>query len=170
MKLVFYISSAIAIISTVLVVTRRNAVHALLYLVISLISVGLIFFVIGAPFAAILEVIIYAGAIMVLFVFVVMMLNLGRAEPDKRNELLNPYNWLGPLVLMGIMAAELVFVLTSGQGLTAAEQVTPKQVGVALLGPYLLGVELASILLLVALVGVFHLGLRDYRGEEGRKE
>ena len=77
MNLVFYISALVAVIATTMVITRLNAVHALLYLIVSLLSVALIFFVLGAPFVAALEVIVYAGAIMVLFVFVIMMLNLG---------------------------------------------------------------------------------------------
>ena len=75
MNVIFYITAIIAIITTLLVVTRTNAVHALLYLIVSLLSISVIFFILGAPFIAALEVIIYAGAIMILFVFVVMMLN-----------------------------------------------------------------------------------------------
>ena len=77
MDIIFYIAAVIAFIATVGVVTRKNAIHALLYLVVSLLAVSVIFFVLGAPFVAALEVIVYAGAIMVLFVFAIMMLNLG---------------------------------------------------------------------------------------------
>ena len=74
MLITFYVAAAIAIVSTVLMITRLNAVHALLYLVVSLLAVATVFFILGAPFVAALEVIIYAGAIMVLFIFVMMML------------------------------------------------------------------------------------------------
>ena len=77
MELAFYIAGAVAVLSTVLMLTRLNVVHALLYLIVSLLAVAVVFYVLGAPFVAALEVIVYAGAIMVLFVFVVMMLNLG---------------------------------------------------------------------------------------------
>ena len=80
MTFLFYLAAAIAVLSTVMVITRLNAVHALLYFIVSLFAVALIFFLLGAPFVAALEVIIYAGAIMVLFVFVVMLLNLGRGR------------------------------------------------------------------------------------------
>ena len=80
-----YISGFVAIISTLMVITRTNAVHALLYLIVSLLSVALVFFLLGAPFVAALEVIIYAGAIMVLFIFVIMMLNVG-ADVCKTGE------------------------------------------------------------------------------------
>src|SRR5208283_5927867 len=78
MELIFYIAGAVAILSTILMLTRLNLVHALLYLIVSLLAVAVDFFALGAPFAAALEAIVYAGAIMVLFLFVVMMLNIGR--------------------------------------------------------------------------------------------
>ena len=72
MNIVFYFCSAIAIVATLFAITRRQPVHALLYLIVSLLAVAMIFFALGAPLIAALEVIIYAGAIMVLFIFVVM--------------------------------------------------------------------------------------------------
>ena len=81
--ILFYIAAVIAIVSTVFVVTRYNASHALIYLVVSLLAAAVMFFLLGAPFAAILEVIVYAGAIVVLFLFVVMMLNLGRHSIER---------------------------------------------------------------------------------------
>ena len=94
MQIAFYIAAAVALFSTVMTITRLNAVHALLYLVMSLLAGAVLFFTLGAPFVAALEVIIYAGAIMVLFIFVVMLLNLGeqateterrwRAQPRKK--------------------------------------------------------------------------------------
>ncbi len=159
MNVVFYLSSAVAIISTLLVITRLNGVHALLYLIVSLLAVALIFFTLGAPFLAALEVIIYAGAIMVLFVFVVMMLNLGPEAAQQESQWLSPGIWRGPALLAVILIGELVYMAARGGGpLTAAGGVDPKQVGMALFGPYLLGVELASLLLLAGLVGAYHLG------------
>jgi len=73
----FYFSAGVAVLATFRVITNTNPVHALLYLIISLLAVSMVFFALGAPFAGALEIIVYAGAIMVLFVFVVMMLNLG---------------------------------------------------------------------------------------------
>src|SRR3954465_10085187 len=78
MPVLFYISSAVAIIATIMVITRYEPIHALLYLVVSFLAVAMIFLSVGAPFVAVLEVILYAGAIIVLFIFVVMMLNLGK--------------------------------------------------------------------------------------------
>ena len=165
----FYIASVIAVISTFMVITRKNAVHALLYLVVSLLSVALIFFLLGAPFVAALEIIIYAGAIMVLFVFVIMMLNLGPQSTEMERRWLTPEIWVGPTILTALLAAELLYVLGRVQVRPSdLNVITPKQVGIALLGPYVLGVELASLLLLAGLVGAFHLGRREKSDGGGR--
>lgn len=169
MTALFYVSAAVAVVSTFMVITRTSAVHALLYLIVSLLSVAVIFFIVGAPFIAALEVIIYAGAIMVLFVFVIMMLNLGMRSIRQEKTWLAPETWVGPAILTFVLIGELVFIFT-GHGYThySISEVTPKQVGIALLGPYLLGVELASILLLAGLVGAYHLGRRN-KDKDGNK-
>jgi NADH-quinone oxidoreductase subunit J len=159
MDLVFYISSGIAIISTVMVITRMNAVHALLYLIISLLSVAIIFYSFGAPFIAALEIIIYAGAIMVLFVFVMMMLNLGAKAAEQERKWLNPKMFLGPAILAGALGVEILFMLFGGiQSAPGYEMIGPKAVGITLYSTYLLGLEIAGMLLLAGLVGAFHLG------------
>ncbi len=159
MNFLFYISAIVAVVSTFLVITQKNAVHALLYLIVSLLAVAIIFFALGAPFVAALEVIIYAGAIMVLFIFVIMMLNLGGAAAKQEAQLLSPGIWTGPAILSLVLAAELVYIFTAEQQRVASVNlVAPKQVGIALFGPYVIGVELASILLLAGLVGAYHLG------------
>jgi NADH-quinone oxidoreductase subunit J len=162
MELAFFIAATIAVLATAGVITGTNPVHALLYLIVSLLSVALVFFLFGAPFAGAMEVIVYAGAIMVLFVFVVMMLNLGEASIAQERQWLRPRMWMGPALLSLALLAELVVVL-AGNGLHAAAQhiVDSKQVGIALFGPYLLLVELASMLLLAALVAAYHLGRPD---------
>lgn len=172
MNVVFYLSAIVAVVSTAAVITRLNAVHALLYLIVSLLSVALIFYTLGAPFIAALEVIVYAGAIMVLFVFVVMLLNLGRNATAQESQWLTPRVWRGPALLAMILIAELVYVLASHPSQAPnATLVTPQKIGIALYGPYLLGVELASMLLLAGLVGAYHLGHRDpvQRAPEGKR-
>jgi NADH-quinone oxidoreductase subunit J len=159
MNCVFYISAVIAVIATALVVTGRNAVHALLYLIVSLLAVALVFFSLGAAFAAALEVIIYAGAIMVLFIFVIMMLALGGGSVKQESLWLDPTVWRGPALLCGLLLAGIVAAVTTAGGTAVpVAAVPPKLVGIALFGPYALGVELASMLLLAGLVGAYHLG------------
>ena len=162
MEIAFYTAAIVAVLATVRVVTNTNPIHALLYLIISLLAVASIFFAIGAPFAGILEIIVYAGAIMVLFVFVVMMLNLGDAVIEQERKWLTPKVWIGPSVLAIILLVQLFYSL-SGAGLHPVGESTidAKQVGIALYGPYLLVVELASLLLLAALVAAYHLGRHD---------
>jgi NADH-quinone oxidoreductase subunit J len=163
----FWIAASVAVIATTFTVMGRNPVHALLYLIVSLLAIAFIFFLMGAPFAALLEVIVYAGAIMVLFVFVVMMLNLGDAGVAQEGKLLAPRLWLGPGLLCAVLLAELFMVMHQGTMAAGGElhgvgtEVTAKQVGIALYGPYLLAVELASMLLLGALVAAYHLGRQD---------
>src|SRR5215469_13000981 len=114
MELTFYIAGAVAVISTVVMLTRLNLVHALLYMIVSLLGVAVDFFVLGAPFAAALEAIVYAGAIMVLFVFVVMMLNIGRHAADMEKRWLTPGIWIGPVTLASILLIEVIYLAKGG--------------------------------------------------------
>ena len=144
----FYIAATVALVATILAMTRANAIHALIYLIVSLLAVAVIFFLIGAPFAAALEIVIYAGAIMVLFVFVIMMLNLGEEGDAREKQWLSPAVWAGPTLLAVILFAELLYIISSVEGPVSTAQVTAKQVGLTLFGPYVLAVEIASMLLL----------------------
>jgi NADH-quinone oxidoreductase subunit J len=169
MNCLFYISAVAAVIATVLAVSRPNPVHGLLYLVLSLFSVALVFLSLGAAFAAALEVIVYAGAIMVLFVFVILLINPGAEATDHEKKWLTPGMWIGPSILAAVLIIELLYVFAvGGSHLTSIKEVTPKDVGISLFGPYVLGVELASMLLLAGLVGAYHLG-RKSPSDEGDK-
>lgn len=160
MEVLFYIASIIALSATGLALSRSNATHALIYLILSLLAVAVVFFLLGAPFAAALEILIYAGAIMVLFVFVIMMLNLG-AEGDARERAsLKPRNWILPGIMAALLFVELLFALSYTSDSISGVAVDPKTVGLALFGPYVLAVEIASMLLLAGLVGAYHLGRR----------
>ena len=157
MSILFYPSALVALLATAMVITRTNVVHALLYFVVSLLAVAVIFYSMGAPFAAALEVIVYAGAIMVMFLFVMMMLNLGKTTEDQEKEWLSPGIWIGPIVLAVPLLAEMLFAINLSDQDMAITAVGAKEVGIALFGPYVLAVELASLLLLAGLVGAFHL-------------
>lgn len=163
MEFAFYFSAGVAVAATLAVITNTNPVHALLYLIVSLLAVSMTFFSLGAPFAGALEIIVYAGAIMVLFVFVVMMLNLGPQASDQERRWLEPRIWIGPAALSLLLLAELLWILFSqpSQALIGQSTVEAKAVGISLFGPYLLAVELASMLLLAALVAAWHLGRQE---------
>ncbi len=157
MTALFYIAAVVAVLATLMVVTRRNLVHALLYLVVSLFAVAVVFYTLGAPFVAALEVIVYAGAIMMLFIFAVMLLNVSADSPLR----VPPRAWLGPAILAAVLLAEVVYGLVLASPPLSGTEVGPVAVSEALYGPYVLGVELASMLLLAALIGARHVAARD---------
>lgn len=159
MDIAFYITAAVTVVSTILVITRHNPVHALLYLVISLLSLAMIFFLLGASFAALLEVIIYAGAIMVLFIFVIMLLNLGQETAEQEKIWLKTNVWLGPAILSAILLIEFFYLIASADPVAyTQEEVPPQLVAFSLYRVYMIGVELAAMLLMAAVVGAAHIG------------
>ena len=158
--ILFYIAAAVAFLATIFAMTRTNAAHALIYLIVSLLAVAVIFFLLGAPFAAALEIVIYAGAIMVLFVFVIMMLNLGEAGEERERQRMKLSVWIMPALLSAILLVEMVIIINSAQGAKTGTLIGAKQVGLTLFGPYVLAVEIASMLLLAGLVGAYHVGRR----------
>ncbi len=166
MTAVFYISSVVALVATAMTITRRNPVHALLYFIVSLLAVAVDFFVLGAPFVAAIEVIVYAGAIMVLFVFVIMTLNVSSEAAGEKPAIFARGAWIGPSALAFALLVELAYVIAKSAGAAAGGvSVPPAEVGRALYGPYLIAVELASLLLLAGLVGAYHLGRREVAGK-----
>jgi NADH-quinone oxidoreductase subunit J len=158
MNTVFYIAAMIALISTIMAITGKNAIHALLYLIISLLALSVIFYILGAPFIAALEVIIYAGAIMVLFIFVIMMLNVG-LEEELENKWFTPKTWILPSLLSAVLLLIFVFVLQKMRPvIISGKEFLPKHIGISLFTTYLLAVEISAILLLAGIIGAYHLG------------
>jgi len=152
-------SGLVAVASTLAVVLQRRAVHALLYLIVSFFALAVAMLALGAAFAAALEVVVYAGAILVLFVFVVMMVGSETLAPEPRS-------WVGPSLLGLVLLGELSYalfarpdILGAPAGLPPAAN-SPKDVGMALLGPYAIGVEIAAFLLLSGLVGAYRIARR----------
>ncbi|MBT3529961.1 MAG: NADH-quinone oxidoreductase subunit J [Gammaproteobacteria bacterium] len=157
MIILFYLAGAVALISTVAVILQSNIVHALIYLILSLLAVAVVFYTLGAPFAAVLEAIVYAGAIMVLFLFVIMMLNLGKFSVDQEKSWTSGRVMLVPAIMSAILLAQLINVLRNYEHSIDVVEVGVLEVSALLFGPYVLAVELASILLLAGLVSAYHL-------------
>jgi NADH-quinone oxidoreductase subunit J len=158
MDIFFYIAAAVAVFSTVMAISGKNAIHALLYLILSLLAISVIFYLLSAPFVAALEVIIYAGAIMVLFIFVTMMLNVG-LEQKTEKKWMRPRMWIIPSILAAVLLVNLILALKTVQPVTPGnEAILPKDVGISLFSTYLLGVEIAAILLMAGVIGAYHLG------------
>ena len=158
MDVFFYIAAIVAIISTIMAISGRNAIHSLLFLILSLLAISVIFYLLSAPFIAALEVIIYAGAIMVLFIFVTMMLNIG-LERETEKKWLRPRMWIVPSILSAVLLVDLILAIKSVPAIPSVkEAIMPKQVGISLFSTYLLAVEIAAILLMAGVIGAYHLG------------
>ena len=160
----FYLLAVVAILASLRVITRTNPVHALLNMIVTLLALSGIFFALGAPFAGALEIIVYAGAIMVLFVFVVMMLNLGTQSTLEEESWLTSSAWAVPAGLafiVGLTLFSLIGMKHGFEGMMPAfigvEPVTAKMIGAKLFTEYLLLVEIAGFLLLAGLVAAYHL-------------
>ena len=155
---IFYILAAVTIIATVFAIAEKHAVHAIVYLVTSFFALAVIFFMLGAPVVAVFEVIIYAGAIMVLFLFVIMMLDLGHPE---RARLPGVRDWWPALVLGAvILAAALTLVAGRQPSAAGHAAIGVKEFALSLFGKYAIAVEVVSMQLLFALVGALYLGKR----------
>jgi NADH-quinone oxidoreductase subunit J len=156
-QIVFYFFATLAVGSAIQVVTRRNVVQCAIFLVTSLLATAGIFLQLHAEFLFIVQVILYAGGIMVLFVFVIMLINL---DVSLHQIQFNRQWWLG-LVLALVLGAELTVAIAVGRsGLPLGEaapatalEPSTQLVGRVLFGEYMLPFEMASILLLVAMIG-----------------
>ena len=160
---VFLITAAIALICALITVTSHNVVHALLFMVLMMLAIALIFFLIGAPFAAALQIIIYAGAIMVLFVFVTMMLHQGDVSLAQERQLFSlTGSWL-PLCLSLVLLFEVIIVAlgsptsTSTANGAVINTDSTKEIGALLFGPYHQLIVLAALMLLSALISAIHI-------------
>lgn len=149
----FWLFALLAIVSALLFVTRRTPVPAALWLVNVMFSLAGLYVMLDAPFVGVVQVLVYAGAIMVVFVFVVMLLNLGRGEVSDLRA-------LGPrLAAGGVGIALLAALLASGRPRLPAAPLAPaadnvvRPVAASLFTDYLVAFELTSVVLLVAVVG-----------------
>ena len=153
--IMFGIVGAIALVTAIGMLTSRSAIHSALFLVLTMCSIAVFFLILGGPFIAVVQVSVYAGAIMVLFLFVIMLLG---AEKLGKSETLA---WQQPLaIFLGfVLAAETIYVLffqaaaAAPAGALPPNFGSPASVGLELFRNYLLPFEVTSVLLLVAMVG-----------------
>jgi NADH-quinone oxidoreductase subunit J len=162
----FYILGFTMLAATLLCITRRNPVHAVIYLVAGFFALALMFYLLGAPLVAAWEVIVYAGAIMVLFLFIIMMLGLA---PQEAPEGPGWQRW-APLVLLSssLMICTLLLII---QDPLASKEINdfylmPQALGEALFGRYALAVEIVSFQLLFATIGAYMLGRPMPKGDD----
>ncbi|MBX4181072.1 NADH-quinone oxidoreductase subunit J [Sodalis sp. CWE] len=160
MHLIFYFSGLLAILSTFRVITHTQPVYSLLYLIFSFLSISCVFFSLGAHFAGALEIIIYAAAIMVLFVFVIMVLNVKNNENKKKHSWIRKIaNWIGSSMISLLFLIILIYFINDyGEEHITGNLISTKTVGIALFSSYILVVEIVSMLLLAGLIVAYHFG------------
>jgi NADH-quinone oxidoreductase subunit J len=163
---IFYVVAALIIATTALAITRRSLVHAVVYLVFSFFGSAILFYLFGAPLLAALEVIIYAGAIMVLFLFVIIMI-----KPEASEQRLYPLRQWLPAAGFGLIyltVGGLMVVATPGSEIKLRMALaTPGEFARYVFQNHWLSIEAVSLLLLVALIGAFLLGKRENKNESG---
>jgi len=151
----FYFLSGLTLASGVLVITRKNAVHSALALILGLLAQAGLYLMLYAPFVAGVQIILYAGGIMVLFLFVIMLVNIERSQKEEQFN----KQWLIGIVAAAALGTLFVLVYMKGSALFPERVVLPpesnntQQVGVLLYGQYMFPFEIASLLLLVAIIG-----------------
>jgi NADH-quinone oxidoreductase subunit J len=160
-KIAFYFFGGLAVVSAILVVTRRNAVHSAIFLITALLATAGIFLQLHAEFLFIVQVILYVGGIMVLFVFVIMLVNLDVAIRQIQFNRM----WVVALLLTLALGAQVFMVIHYARGgmtepifhmpAAPATDLEPNTelIGATLFGQYMLPFEIASILLLAAMIG-----------------
>lgn len=167
-QIFFYIFAVIAVISAVAVVSSRNPVHSALYLIICLLQVAAVYILLRSPFLAVVQVFVYVGAVMVLFLFAVMVLDLGR---ESFKDQLHQQGPVAVAVVVGLLALVGGLVLKGritaplGKYTEAALMKNTEVIGKTLYTKYIFPFEVVSLLLLVALVGAVVLVMKEKGGE-----
>ena len=158
-SIIFYLLAILILVTTGLAISRRDMVHAVVYLIFSFFGSAMLFYLFGAPFLAVLEVIIYAGAIMVLFLFILMMLKV-----ETAGERLFPLSQWLPAAVCGavylVLGIAIVAADSSGHSVLNAARAEPAAFGLYIFQKHWLSIEIVSLLLLVAVIGALLLARR----------
>ncbi|MBI4463643.1 MAG: NADH-quinone oxidoreductase subunit J [Acidobacteria bacterium] len=162
--LFFYLLAVVILVSAVLTITRRNAVHSAIWLIATLMGVAGLYLHLQAEFLAAVQVLLYIGGIMVLFLFVIMLVNLDEAAKQRQ------FNRQSSVAILcvGVLLAELAYLLWKGEAAFEFGEVqgvglqpNTQLIAMALYRDYLLPFEIASVLLLVAIIGAVVMAKRD---------
>src|SRR5271163_1366176 len=151
----FYLLGGITIIGGILMITRKNAVHSALALIVTLLAQASIYLMLYAPFVAGVQIILYAGGIMVLFLFVIMLVSIERSMKERQFN----SQWVAGIIAATALGGLFIAVYTKGKSifpehtLSIAEADNTQKVGSLLYGQYMFAFEIASLLLLVAIIG-----------------
>jgi len=178
----FYLFGALAIIASLLVIAQRNPIYSVLLLIASFGALSGLYVLLDAPFLAVIQIIVYAGAIMVLFLFVVMLLNAPHEDTEyderihgvdaSRSQLVRSGAMRFGAALAIALVLELVWALTAGGGeagaFPGASVSSVRAIGLSLFTDYAFAFEVTSVLILVAMVGAVLLARRDVPAAPGR--
>jgi NADH-quinone oxidoreductase subunit J len=164
----FWLFSGVAIISALMCITRRSPVVSAMWLVLTMFSLAALFIILGAQFIGAIQVLVYAGAIMVLFLFVIMLLNLGRGEPTDLPGRLGGAIMLGVGTVLAVELWAVTRIVPAGEirlPAGALEDIVEQDgavgaISAPLFGDYLVPFEITSVLLLAAIVGAVVLAKR----------
>ena len=168
----FYVLAVIATVSALCVVFLRKPVHNVVFMILTMVTLGVLFLLLKAEFVAMVQLVVYAGAVMVLFLFVIMLLNLGPTPPQTDAKAARW--WIGALLALAVLA--LVAPILTGVILKPAQSGAPLVVsgmtntqilGTQLFTTYLLPFEIVSVLLLAAIVGAVILARGSKRTTRG---
>lgn len=169
--ILFLVLALVAVAAAIGMLVSQNAVYSALFLVINFATVAVFYLLLGAPFIAMAQITVYAGAIMVLFLFVIMLLGAEKLAPGK----VLPYQRPMALGLAVVLAVEAVYLIL-GRDPSTATIISPteatnslemiQELGITLFNQYLLPFEITSIVLLVAMIGAIVLTKRE-KGEQG---
>ncbi len=151
----FYMLSGLAIFGGILVITRKNAVHSALALILTLLALAGLYLMLYAPFVAGVQIILYAGGIMVLFLFVIMLVDLERSQKEEQFN----QQWIAGVLAALALGGLFIGIYVKGSALLPVhpvkmvEESNTQEVGMLLYGNYMFTFEIASLLLLVAIIG-----------------
>lgn len=164
---VFYIAAIITVLASIKAISSRRSMSALLYFVISLLATAVVFFIMGAYFSAALTVILFVGAVSLLFLSVLSLINLRYDAVEQNKRGISPKIWLGPLILVFVLLVTLIYGIASTD-YSALEVTQPENESLTdmFLGSYILVIELAILLLLCGLVIAYHFIYRLYIHKE----
>jgi NADH-quinone oxidoreductase subunit J len=167
--MLFYLFAAVAVVASLLVIAQRNPIYSVLLLIASFGALSGLYVLLDAPFVAVIQIIVYAGAIMVLFVFVIMLLNAGEEEHTKGSRVALLFGVPGMLVasvLIGWVLIERTGTHTLSAGALPG---APRTIGWLLFHNFLLPFEVTSILVLIAIMGAVVLASHP-DADQGKKE
>jgi len=162
-EILFWVLSALALFSAIMVVASKNPVHSILFLIVVFFTISGHYILMNAQFLAIVNIIVYAGAIMVLFLFVVMLMNLNAASEPKKNRMIQ----FAGLISGGCLFLVLVAAITKSGStnnmvqMTAGDQGLIKNLGKVLFKDYVIPFEISSVLFLSAMIGAVVIGKKE---------